>query len=272
MRFRWRRALHEVVAAEGPERIEGAWWSEHGGPARDYFRVEDARGLRFWLFRAGLYRDMAQAPRLEHAHEMASWLRDAALVPARDVCVSLVMTRYIEFAAASNFSFLRGASHPEELMLQASALGLSGLGLCDRNSVAGVVRAHLIRREQKLALAYHPGARLVFADGTPDILVYPRDRAGWGRLCRLLTRGNLRAEKGECILTLDDLLEHIDGLELIVMERSTWELPSLPVLRRAKDKAGEALPTTTHPPPHPSPSRGEGADPICRPNNAPSYQ
>jgi protein ImuB len=55
-RFRWRRALHEVVHAEGPERIEGAWWSE-GGPARDYFRVEDKAGLRFWLFRRGLYRD-----------------------------------------------------------------------------------------------------------------------------------------------------------------------------------------------------------------------
>jgi protein ImuB len=59
LRFRWRRALHEVVAAEGPERIEGAWWSEHGGPARDYFRVEDKSGLRFWLFRAGLYRDLS---------------------------------------------------------------------------------------------------------------------------------------------------------------------------------------------------------------------
>jgi protein ImuB len=57
LRFRWRRALHEVIAAEGPERIEGAWWSEHGAPARDYFRVEDKMGLRFWLFRAGLYRD-----------------------------------------------------------------------------------------------------------------------------------------------------------------------------------------------------------------------
>ncbi len=142
------------------------------------------------------------------------------------------MPRYVEFATASNFSFLRGASHPEELMLQASALGLSGLGLCDRNSVAGVVRAHLIKREQKLALAYHPGARLVFADGTPDILAYPRDRAGWGRLCRLLTRGNLRARKGQCILYLDDLIDHIDGLELIVMERSTWELSELPVLRK----------------------------------------
>jgi protein ImuB len=61
LRFRWRRALHEVIAADGPERIEGAWWSEHGASAnraRDYFHVEDKAGLRFWLFRAGLYRDM----------------------------------------------------------------------------------------------------------------------------------------------------------------------------------------------------------------------
>jgi protein ImuB len=60
VRFRWRRAFHEVVAADGPERIEGAWWSEEGGPARDYFRVEDKAGLRFWVFRAGLYRSTAQ--------------------------------------------------------------------------------------------------------------------------------------------------------------------------------------------------------------------
>ena len=102
--------------------------------------------------------------------------------------------------------------------------GSPASGSADRNSVAGVVRAHLIKREQKLALAYHPGARLVFADGTPDILAYPRDRPGWGKLCRLLTRGNLRAEKGDCILLLDDLLEHIDGLELVVMETSTRDV------------------------------------------------
>ena len=125
--------------------------------------------------------------------------------------------RYVEFAVTSNFSFLRGASHPEELMAQATHAGLAGLGLADRNSVAGVVRAHLAKREQNLALRYHPGARLVFADGTPDILAYPRDRAAWGRLTRLLTLGNLRAEKGGCILRLDDLLAHIDGLELIAM-------------------------------------------------------
>jgi protein ImuB len=62
LRFRWRRALHEVASAEGPERIEGLWWSEDEGPARDYFRVEDLAGRRFWLFRAGLYRDPATQP------------------------------------------------------------------------------------------------------------------------------------------------------------------------------------------------------------------
>src|SRR6186997_599700 len=125
--------------------------------------------------------------------------------------------RYLEFAAASNFSFLRGASHPEELMVQAASIGLAGLGLCDRNSVAGVVRAHLAKHEQNLTLRYHPGARLVFADDTPDILVYPRDRAAWGRLTRLLSRGKRRAEKGDCILRLSDLLEFIEGQNLIVM-------------------------------------------------------
>ena len=144
------------------------------------------------------------------------------------------MSRYVEFAVTSNFSFLSGASHPEELMAEAARLDLAGLGLCDRNSVAGVVRAHVAKRESDLALAYHPGARLVFADGTPDILAYPLNRPGWGRLCRLLTRGNLRAKKGECILYLDDLLEHIEGLELIVMERSTWELLSPPFLRSSR--------------------------------------
>jgi error-prone DNA polymerase len=135
--------------------------------------------------------------------------------------------RYIEFSVASNFSFLRGASHPEELMVQAAHIGLAGLGLCDRNSVAGVVRAHLAKHEQNLSLRYHPGARLVFADGTPDILAYPRDRTGWGRLTRLLTVGNLHAKKGDCVLHLDDLLAHAFGLELIAMGASSRLLARL---------------------------------------------
>src|ERR1700690_637525 len=135
--------------------------------------------------------------------------------------------RYLEFATASNFSFLRGASHAEELMVQAAQLGLIGIGLCDRNSVAGVVRAHLAKREQNLSLRYHPGARLVFADGPPDVLASPRDRAGWGRLCRLLPLGNLPAEKGGCILQLDDLLAHAFGLELIAMSGNSTLLSRL---------------------------------------------
>jgi error-prone DNA polymerase len=133
------------------------------------------------------------------------------------------MSRYVEFAVTSNFSFLSGASHPEELMAEAARLDLAGLGLCDRNSVAGVVRAHVAKRESDLALAYHPGARLVFADGTPDILAYPRNRTGWGKLCRLLTCGNRRAKKAGCLLYLEDLLAHITDLELIVMTRSTLD-------------------------------------------------
>jgi len=140
-----------------------------------------------------------------------------------------MMSAYVEFAVTSNFSFLRGASHPEELMVQADHLGLAGLGLADRNSVAGVVRAHLVKRENGFKLRYHPGSRLVFADGTPDILAYPRDRAAWGRLCRLLTVGNRRAKKGDCTLYLEDLLGHAEGLELVVMETTT----SCPGLSRA---------------------------------------
>ena len=145
--------------------------------------------------------------------------------------------RYIEFATATNFSFLRGASHPEELMVQAQAIGLTGLGICDRNSVAGVVRPHVLKRDRKLSLKYHPGARLVFSDGTPDILAYPRDRAAWGRLTRLLTLGNLRAKKGDCILTLDDLIAHAFGLELVVMDYSS--APSVSPSFRGASKASE---------------------------------
>src|SRR5215471_2309666 len=125
------------------------------------------------------------------------------------------MSAYAELAVTTNFSFLRGASHGEELVERAKALGLAGLGIADRNSVAGVVRAHVAAKETGLKFA--PGARLVFADGTPDILAYPQDRAAWGRLTRLLTLGKRRAEKGQCLLNCDDLVAHIAGLNLIVL-------------------------------------------------------
>lgn len=130
------------------------------------------------------------------------------------------MAAYAELVAATNFSFLRGASHPYEMVAQAAALGLSGIGICDRNSMGGVVRAFAAMRD---LTAEYPdfrlvvGTRLVFSDGSPDIVAYPVDREAYGRLCTLLTLGNRRAPKGQCHLELGDLLNAADGLLLIVM-------------------------------------------------------
>jgi error-prone DNA polymerase len=135
------------------------------------------------------------------------------------------MSAYAELAVTTNFSFLRGASHPEEFVEHAKKLGLAGIGIADRNSVAGIVRAHtkakelngkLGANEQEFKIAV--GTRLVFADGSaPDILAYPKDRVAWGGLTRLLSLGKRRAEKGDCILGLSDLLAYAEGLNLIVM-------------------------------------------------------
>ena len=131
--------------------------------------------------------------------------------------------RFAELAAMTNFSFLRGASHPEEMVARAAELGLAGIGIADRNSLAGVVRAHTFARDNVEAMAgtrVVPGARLVFIDGSPDVLVYPKDRAAYGRLCRILTEGNSRAPKGECWLILKDLLDRGDGLQIIALPSS----------------------------------------------------
>ncbi|WP_428552264.1 error-prone DNA polymerase [Roseiarcus sp.] len=120
----------------------------------------------------------------------------------------------------TNFSFLRGASHPEEMVARAAELGLAGIGIADRNTLAGVVRAHVFARENAGTMGATrvvPGARLAFDDGAPDVLAYPKDRAAYGRLCRILTAGNLRAPKGECRLRLDDLVERGEGLQVVAL-------------------------------------------------------
>ena len=130
---------------------------------------------------------------------------------------------FAELAATTNFSFLEGASHPHEMVATALALGHTGIGIADRNTVAGVVRAHVALREA-VAAAEAPidfklivGTRLVFVDGVPDIIAYPTDRRAWGRLCRLLTIGNLRAKKGDCHLFFDDLIEWGAGMVFVVL-------------------------------------------------------
>ncbi|HXX50243.1 MAG TPA: error-prone DNA polymerase [Xanthobacteraceae bacterium] len=112
------------------------------------------------------------------------------------------MSAYAELAVTTNFSFLRGASHPQEMVARADELGLAAIGIADRNSLAGVVRAYDEARKRKIKLLV--GSRLVTVDGF-EVLAYPTDRAAYGRLCRLITAGNLKAKKGECHLTFEDI-------------------------------------------------------------------
>jgi error-prone DNA polymerase len=122
---------------------------------------------------------------------------------------------WAEPVVTTAFSFLRGASRAEELVATAAALGIAALGIADRNTVAGVVRAHDAAKQADLRIL--PGARLAFRDGTPDLVCYPGNRAAWSRLTKLLTAGKLRAPKGDCLLDLADFLAHADGQCAIVM-------------------------------------------------------
>jgi error-prone DNA polymerase len=127
---------------------------------------------------------------------------------------------YAELQAVSNFSFLEGGSHPDELVLQARTLGLAALGIADRNTVAGVVRGHTAAKEA--ASRFLPGARLDLVCGT-SLLCYPTDRRAWGRLCRLLSLGNGRASKGGCHLEIDDVVQHAEGQVLILLPPTAWD-------------------------------------------------
>lgn len=127
---------------------------------------------------------------------------------------------YGELQATSNFSFLRSGSHPDELVAQAKALGLCGIALTDRNTLAGVVRGHVAAKE--LGLPFLVGARLDLLDA-PSLLCFPRDRAAYGRLCQLLTLGQRRAEKGECHLYLADVQMHREGQVFVILPPDDWD-------------------------------------------------
>jgi len=126
---------------------------------------------------------------------------------------------YAEIGVTTNFSFLQGASHPQEYVHQAAAFGFAAIGIADRNTLAGIVRAYAELKNPELTSQPKllVGSRLVFIDGTPDLLAYPRDRQAYGRLCRLLSKGKLAAEKGECHLRFADLAEFSEGLLLVLV-------------------------------------------------------
>src|SRR5512133_523422 len=122
---------------------------------------------------------------------------------------------YAELDVTTNFSFLRGASHPDELIYRAAELGHRAIAITDVNSLAGVVRALDAIKQLRPQCEKPPqliiGTRLTFQDA-PDLLVWTPDRKAYARLCRLLTLGKRRTEKGECELWLQDVLEHGEGL------------------------------------------------------------
>ncbi|RZM26312.1 MAG: DNA polymerase III subunit alpha [Pedobacter sp.] len=124
---------------------------------------------------------------------------------------------YAELQVTSNFTFMRGGSHPEELVNRASALGYTKIAITDRNSMAGVVRAHQAAKTK--GIGFIPACRLDLADG-PSLLAYPTDINAWGRLCALLSLGNLRTEKGKCELYKADVYAHKKGIKFIVIPPS----------------------------------------------------
>jgi error-prone DNA polymerase len=153
-------------------------------------------------------------------------------------------TDYAEIGITTNFSFLRGGSQPQDYVHQASEFRLPVIGIADRNTLAGVVRAYSelenpdVKHKPRLLI----GSRLVFIDGTPDILVYPRDRAAYGRLCRLLTRGKLKAEKGECHLGIDDLLDFAEGQLLVLALPHRFEsAEAIKILDRLKRSRADGV-------------------------------
>ena len=151
------------------------------------------------------------------------------------------MSAYAELAVTTNFSFLRGASHPREMVETADELGQIAIGIADRNSFAGVVRAYDEAKNRHIKLMV--GTRLVTTDGF-EVLAYPTDRAAYGRLCRLLTAGNLAAKKGECHLTFEQILGASEGQMLIAIppvDLFSVRHPGCPRLARASKDASETL-------------------------------
>jgi error-prone DNA polymerase len=159
------------------------------------------------------------------------------------------MPDYAEIGITTNFSFLRGGSDPRAYVHEASRLQIPVIGIADHNTLAGVVRAH--SEIDNPAVEFKPklliGSRIVFIDGTPDILVYPRDRAAYGRLCQLLTRGKRgndieRIEKGECHLKLSDLLDFAEGQLLILSLPHRFDVAQAQkVLQQLRDSRADGV-------------------------------
>jgi len=151
---------------------------------------------------------------------------------------------YTELHITSNFSFLRGGSHPEELVEQAAALGYTELAITDHNTLAGIVRAHVAAKKAGIRLIV--GCRLELLDGTP-LLAYPTNKEAYARLSGLLSNGNLRAEKGQWHLYKADVYQYAEGMRFIALpplslnEAFDFEDSFKTVLREYRERLGSDL-------------------------------
>ncbi len=139
--------------------------------------------------------------------------------------------RYVELQCTSHFSFLRGASSCDELFAQAAVLGIEGLGIVDRNSLAGIVRAHEAAKTTGVRLIV--GCRLDLADGM-SLLVYPTNRPAYARLCRLLSLGKKRGGKAQCHLDWCDVVAYGEGLIAVLVPDDADEICALRLRRLAQ--------------------------------------
>src|SRR5450631_4336180 len=158
----------------------------------------------------------------------------ASLVPARDFWMS--GRRYAELQCTTHFSFLRGASSCEDLFNEAAQLGLEALAVTDRNSLAGIVRAHEAAKTTGARLIV--GCRLDLTDGM-SILVYPTDRPAYARLCRLLSLGKKRGGKAQCRLDWSDVIAYSEGLIAVLVPDEADETCALH-LRRLAEAFGDS--------------------------------
>lgn len=151
---------------------------------------------------------------------------------------------YSELQVTSNFSFLRGASHPYELVHKAADLGYKKIAITDRNTMAGIVRAHVAAKEANMKII--PACRLDLLDGS-SLLAYPTDKDAYGRLSALLSLGNIRTEKGECHLFKKDVYEYSEGIIFIAISPSklnrylTFEDDFIQSIAEYKEALGEQL-------------------------------
>src|SRR5436190_5063875 len=128
--------------------------------------------------------------------------------------------KYTELQVTTNFTFLRGASHPEELVEQAAIYGYDKIAITDRNTFSGIVRAYAATKKKQIKII--PACRLDLLDGQ-SLLAYPTDKDAYSSLCHLLTTGNLRAEKGECHLYKADVYAHAKGIKFVVLPPDTLD-------------------------------------------------